>query len=583
MPDRCVYSPGSSDERTSRRLPRNQPTRTRYVSFTRFSFPRSLDYTPLARKKKRSSLFSPCASRSDPAYSFLTVRTEIFLRVEYVDYTARSVRTLLNWRAVTEKPFPHQSQIVTESADCPAYAIFWEQGTGKTRATLDTVTHLVRTDKIDAVLVLAPNGVHRVWIEEEVPKWMGKDGVFPVFWTSGKAGTLKHQRMMDDALNAPFPIVAMNFEGFMTDRGSKWAKRYLTERRVFFVIDESTGIKTPGIKRTRRIVAAGQYAPYRRILTGTPVANNPFDIYSQIRFLDKGFWKRNGFPTLSEFKKYFGIFKTGINTERNKTFEYVVGFRHLDELHQLIQPISSRVLKDEVLDLPPKLYAKRFFELTKEQRRVYKEIRDEFLTFLSSGQLVTAPLAITRMLRLHQVTSNYLPSEDGEQPMVSIDKVNPRLRCLEELLQEVSNSTIIWARFRRDIDQIMSKLNYIDSDGEKVVRAVRYDGTTSSDKRVEAIKLFQSGDRQFFVGNPAAAGLGLTLHRARTVIYYNNSFRLLDRLQSEDRAHRIGQVHPVEYVDIVAPGTIDVYILRALRSKVNIAAVITGDSVKEWI
>jgi len=171
------------------------------------------------------------------------------------------------------------------------------------------------------------------------------------------------------------------------------------------------------------------------------------------------------------------------------------------------------------------------------------------------------------------VTSNYLPSDDGEG-MIAIDKQNPRLACLATTLEEVHNSAIIWARFRKDIDQIIELL------GD---RAVRYDGETSNDDRAKAISAFQSEQVQFFVGNPAAGGMGLTLTKARTVIYYNNSFRLVDRLQSEDRAHRIGQPHPVEYIDIVAPGTIDTYVVSALRAKVNIASAVTGDRAKEWI
>jgi len=203
---------------------------------------------------------------------------------------------------------------------------------------------------------------------------------------------------------------------------------------------------------------------------------------------------------------------------------------------------------------------------------VYKEIKDEALTFLATGEMLTAPLAIVRMLRLQQVTCNYLPTETGDY--LDLAPNNPRLRCLETLLEEVTHGCIIWARFRRDIDLICEML------GDK---CVRYDGAVKDDARAQAKQRFQSGGAQFFVGNPAAAGMGLTLTAARTVVYYNNDFRLATRLQSEDRAHRIGQEHPVEYVDIMAPNTIDGHIVRALRNKVNIASVVTGDNLKEWI
>ena len=470
--------------------------------------------------------------------------------------------------------FAHQASILAQTTSSPAFALFWEQGTGKTRPILETAMALRDAGEIDALFILAPNGVHRAWVEDEVPKWFS--GGEAVFYTTGKARTGKHKKMMARALHTPeFSVVAMSYDAFMTQLGKAWAKSFFAKRRILYVLDESTEIKTPSAKRTISITASGKWAPYRRILTGTPITNSPFDLYTQIRFLDPSFWTRNGFPNFYSFKTYFGIWEKGINRSSGQAVEYefVKGYRNLDQLHAMIQPLVSRVTKDETLDLPPKLYTKRYFELSAEQRRVYDEIRTEAMTFLSSGDLVTAPLAITRLLRLHQVTSNYLPTP-GE-PSRDIDPAsNPRLACLLTLVEEVNHQAIIWARFHRDIDLIMEAL------GE---RAVRYDGLTSDDDRAAAKQRFQNGEVQFFVGNPAAGGKGLTLTAARTVIYYNNSFSLEDRLQSEDRAHRIGQEHPVDYVDIVAPGTVDVHIVRALRNKVNIAATVTGDTLKEWI
>ena len=473
------------------------------------------------------------------------------------------------------KPFAHQTEVLEHSKDFEAYALFWEQGTGKTKPTLDNAAYLAKKGEIDALLVLAPNEVPRNWVDDEIPKHLGRN-IAAATYVSSKAGTIKHRKMLHDTMAAPFCVVTMGYDAFMTIKGTKFAQLFFKKRKVMMVLDESHAIKSPGAKRTKRIIAAGKHAKYRRILTGTPIANSPFDIYSPVRFLEPTFWKERGFGFFSEFKHYFGIFRQGVNKQQGKerTYEYVVGYKNLEELKEMIAPISSRVLKDDVLDLPPKLYSKRYFELSKEQQRVYKELRDEALTFLSTGDLVAAPLAIVRLLRLHQVTCNYLPHEEGE-PLIAINDTNPRLECLRILLEEVGTTqAIIWARFREDINQIIGLLKD---------KAVRYDGQTSSDDRAKAKSAFQSGDVQFFVGNPAAAGTGLTLHAARTVIYYNNSFRLVERLQSEDRAHRIGQEHPVNYVDIMAQGTIDTYIVRALRNKVNIAAAITGDELKEWI
>jgi SNF2 family DNA or RNA helicase len=468
--------------------------------------------------------------------------------------------------------------VLAESRDATSFALFWEMGTGKTKLTLDTIAHLRSEGRIDAVVVVAPNGVHRNWIEDEIPKWFTLD-VQPYAWLSGKAGSQRHARAVDSLLVASFPFLAFSYEGLVTERAVKYLRKFFEKRRVFMVLDESTRIKTPAAKRTIKIVAAGRHAAYRRILTGTPVTNSPFDVYSQMKFLDPDFWKQRGFSTLAEFRNHFGIFKT-MENDRGQHWEQVVAFRNLSQLQALLAPVSSRVLKEDALDLPPKLYTKRYFDLSPEQIRVYREIRDEALTLLNSGELVTAALAITRLLRLQQVTSNYLPVDDlgdGDQHMVSISDHNPRLDCLLELLEEIGGQAIIWARFRRDIDQITEALT-------KAGRScARYDGKVGSDGRVAAKNAFQKGDVQFFVSNPAVGATGLTLTAARTVIYYNNSFKLEDRLQSEDRAHRIGQHHPVQYIDIVAPGTVDTHIVAALRNKINLASAVTGDQLKEWI
>jgi len=478
------------------------------------------------------------------------------------------------------KNYEHQERVFKLSKDLQDFAIFWEQGTGKTKLALDTACHLRRKGEINALFILAPNGVQRAWIEDEVPKWVDVDHA-AVFHTTSKMHTLRGKRELTDVMVHDFPIVAMSYDGIMTKKGSQYIAKLLRTHDAMFVCDESTAIKSASAKRTIRVLAAGKWAKYRRIMNGTPIPNSPFDLYSQVNFLIPNFWRERGFANSAVFKNYFGIWETGTYKEPKVTksgkvlteFKFVKGYRNLTELNGYLTSISDRVLKADVLDLPPKVYSKRYFELSAAQKKAYREIRDDALTFIATGELLTAPLAITKLLRLQQVTCNYLPSEAQER-MVDISPTNPRLNCLETLLEEVSHGCIIWARFRRDIDLITNLL------GD---RCVRYDGQTGEEERATAKRRFQSGDVQFFVGNPAAAGFGLTLTAARTVVYYNNDFRLVNRLQSEDRAHRIGQEHPVDYVDIVCPGTVDSHIVKALRNKVEIAAAVTGDKLKEWL
>lgn len=456
--------------------------------------------------------------------------------------------------------------------------MFWEQGTGKTRLVCDTITHLATQGKIDAVLVLAPNGVHQTWIDDEIPMWIGSHkAMFTGFWTSSKSGTLAHKKMVERAFEARFSIMAMGYEGFMTKAGKKFAQKLLKDRKVLMVCDESTAIKTPNAQRTKSIVAAGKHAAFRRILTGTPITNNPFDIYTQMRFLDSDFWKKSGFSSFTAFKTYFGVWEEGYNKEQSRQYQYVVAFRNLSDLKELLAPVSSRVLKKDTLDLPPKLYSKRYFTMSPEQKRIYRELADHAMALLSSGELITTPLVITQLLRLHQVTCNYLPAEDPDDPPRILDpNSNPRLDLLREVVGELGDQqAIIWARFDMDVDLIMQLL------GPKAVQA---DGRVKADQRTKNLNAFKQNKVQFLVSKPQTKGVsrGQTL-LCPAVIYFNNTFSLEDRLQSEDRPHRAGQTQAVNYIDIVAPGTVDVKIVAALRQKQNIASEITGDELKEWL
>jgi SNF2 family DNA or RNA helicase len=470
------------------------------------------------------------------------------------------------------KPFRHQLEEFLAHRDDESRAIFWEQGTGKTKLIIDTAAWLLQTGKIDGMLVIAPNGVHQNWVLRELVQHM-PEGVLERTYTfvfSSQRRNAKYLEQMEKVHARPeFVVVAMGYDGFMTKRGRLLARKFLQSRRVLFVLDESRRIKSPAAKRTRAIVAEGCHASYRRILTGTPVANGPFDVYAPIKFLDETFWSRHGLGSYLAFKTTFGVWEQLRLGHRQ--FQKLLAFRSLESLNKLLSTISNRVVKSEVLDLPPKLYSTRTFEMSPEQARHYREIRDDFVTFLATGEPLTAPLAITRELRLRQILSGYLPS-DLNSACLDFPELNARLYALEDLLDEVPHQAIIWANFTRDIDLICGLL------GDQVVR---YDGKVGEDDRTAAINRFQAGEVKYFVGNPAAGGTGLTLHAARTVIYYNNDFDLEKRLQSEDRAHRIGQAHPVNYIDLVCEGTVDERIADALQRKELISARILHDHLRQ--
>lgn len=488
-------------------------------------------------------------------------------------------------------PFPHQLREFEASKNKPAWALLWEMGCGKTKPTIDTVAHLAELGEITGLLILAPNGVHRNWVVDQLPIHT-PDALAETMrvhlWMSSKAGNKSHAKAAGETLeHKGFAAVAMSYDAIMTDVGAKYARSFLQKRRCMYVLDESPRIKTPGAKRTIRVLTSARYAPYRRILTGTLVDDKPFDVYTQLKFTNPDIWKAIGCDDNSAFKATFGIFKNQrISTGRQNQdgspkmaeFPMLVGYRNLDLLKRIVTENGSRLRKEDVLpDLPPKLYSKRYFEMTAEQWRVYEDLRREFYTFLESG-LVSADLAITRMLRFQQIASGYLPTDNGEDgELVKLCTPNPRIKLLVEIVEEAGHQVIVWAKYRADITSILEALK------EAGISATRYDGQCSETEMGNAVDAFKRGDVQVFVSNPAKGGEGLTLTCAKTMVYFNNSFKLSQRLQSEDRFHRIGQDRPVHVIDLAAVDTIDNAIIDSLRKKYELASFVQGDELRSWI
>jgi SNF2 family DNA or RNA helicase len=476
-------------------------------------------------------------------------------------------------------PFDHQASELKLHGDDLVRAIHWEQGTGKSWLGLATAERLKLAGKIDAIFITAPPGLHRNWINYEIPDHLSLPHA-TIAYQSKKAKTKKHQAECSDVLNASkdvMPILAMSYPGIKTVEGKKLAKAFLKKHRCLYLGDESNRFKTPSAKITRTILASSEYAPYKRTLCGTPITNSPFDIYTQFRFLDKNFWANTpyGLGSFQCFKTFFGVWIKGYNAAADREFDQCVGYKNLDILTKLVGSMASRVLKEDVLDLPAKLYSYSGFDMTPKQWKLYKEIEEEFFTELE-GEFIFTPLAITRMLRLQQISCGYLPTGD-ENECHMIEAKNPRLKALNETTQDLPHKAIIWARFIKDIDLICEML------GD---RAVRWDGSVDEDQREDNKLRFKTEpiDKvQFLVATPESMGEGHTLNEALTSIYYSNSYKMKERIQSEDRNHRAGQKDHVHYVDIVANKTKDVDIIDNLRGKFDNASTVVDGKIRQWL
>ena len=467
------------------------------------------------------------------------------------------------------KPFAHQKKALEMSWDKESFAYFMEMGTGKSKVLIDNIAMLYNAGKIDGALIVAPKGVYKNWFDSEIPTHMPD-------YIEKKVGLWKTKP--DDkalkplfATGAELHILIMNVEAFSTKKGMDFAEKFLSSHKALMGIDESTTIKNPAAKRTKNIVSLRPLTKYRRILTGSPVTKSPLDLFSQCYFLD---------PFLLDQSSYY-VFRTRYAVCRKinvsgRSVEIVVGYRNLGELSEKLKEFSYRVLKDDCLDLPKKTFVKRTVELTDEQKKLYKQMKQEAIAFLN-GKMVTSATVITQLMRLHQITCGHFTSNDGKVQDVKSNRIGQ----LMDVLEEMEGKAVIWAHYRYDIKKIVEAIS--KKYGENAV--VTYYGDTSTDDRQKAIKKIQDPESpvRFIVGTPQTGGYGITLTGASTMIYYSNGYDLEKRMQSEARIDRIGQEKPMTYIDLIAEDTIDTKIVTSLRNKVNIASEIMGEDLKAWI
>ena len=468
-------------------------------------------------------------------------------------------------------PYKHQLTALEKSWNRETYAYFMEMGTGKTKVLIDNAAMLYDKGKIDGLLIIAPKGVIGTWYNQELPAHL-PDHIenVTVLWQAliNKKQQSKLNTLFE--ISNDLHILIMNVEAFSTDKGVKFAKKFLLSHNTLMAIDESTTIKNPKALRTKSIVEISKMAKYRRVLTGSPVTKNPLDLYAQCYFLDP---EHLGHESYYSFRMRYAIMKTAYISGRS--IQLVSGFRNLAELSEKLKPFSYRVLKEDCLDLPPKIYMKRTIDLTAEQKKVYKQMKEEALAELH-GKQITTITALTQLMRLQQITCGHFVADDGTIQEIKSN----RLSELRDILEEVEGKAIIWAHWQRDIQSIVKEIKKVHGPWS----VVDYYGLTTQEARETNRKRFQEDDRcRFLVGTPQTGGYGITLTAANTVIYYSNGYDLEKRLQSEDRAHRIGQKKSVTYIDIIAEDTIDKKIQDSLRKKINIASEVLGEELRSWI
>ena len=480
-------------------------------------------------------------------------------------------RKIMNYKFKT-KPYAHQLKALEMSWDKPYFAYFMEMGTGKSKVLIDNIAMLYDAGKINGVLIVAPKGVYKNWYDSEIPTHMPDHVEYEdCLWQSM---IHKKQQAALDKVFVPgedLHILIMNVEAFSTKKGVEFAAKFLRCHRTMMAIDESTTIKNPDAKRTKHICSLGEYASYKRILTGSPVTKSPLDLYKQCEFLKKELLGHTSYYT---FRTRYAKMKTA--NFGGRSVQIVTGYQHLEELSEKLKVFSYRVLKDDCLDLPPKTFIKRMVQLTPDQTKLYKQMKVLALAQMD-GKIMTTATVLTQLMRLQQITCGHFTADDGTLKEVDSN----RLPELMNVLEEIEGKVVIWAHWQRDVHRIIREIS--KKFGENSF--VDYYGLTPMSERQKNIEKFQDPNSpvKYFIGTTQTGGYGITLTAASNMIYYSNGYDLEKRQQSEARIDRIGQHYPMTYIDIMCEHTVDERIVKALKKKVDIASKIMGEELKDWI
>jgi len=472
------------------------------------------------------------------------------------------------------RPYNHQREALRQAEGREGFAWLMEMGAGKTKVAIDEMSKLILAGSVTRVLILAPKAVYMNWLLREIPTHMPdsvRSSCEIVEWRPG-GGSSAHQVKLNKLLNSDRPyVLIMNIEAMSSgDKALKCALRHVSSGPAAVYLDESTTIKNPTSTRTKRAVEISRHCAVRRIMTGSPATRSPLDIYSQFEFLGR---RMLGFSSYFSFRARYAVIEE--KYVGGRVVKVPVAYRDTEDLARRIKPHSYRVTKEECLDLPPKIYTMREVELSPQQRRMYDEVRRSAQSEIGEGSFVSATQVMQQMTRMHQILCGHVRDEEGNLHYLQ----NNRLETMMEVIEESCGKVIIWSAYRPDIDTIVHKIREVY--GPQSV--VEFHGGTTLDDRERATTRFQEDPECRFIVSNETGARGNTWTAASHVIYYSNGYNLETRIQSEDRAHRVGQKKSVTYTDLYVPGTIDERVIRALRDKIDIASTITGDKYREWL
>jgi len=459
------------------------------------------------------------------------------------------------------EPREYQRKGLDKAWEKRTFAFYMDMGTGKTKTLLDLFSAYYINGDIDRVLVVTKLSTKKNWMDEIRIHSPIECDVMALDTSKAKAF-----EQWNTAVDGRCKFLIVGTESLAAGGAVNLAQKFVDcSTRVGMVVDEAHMIKSHSAVRSKNCMRLGLSANYKVIMTGTPVANGPMDVFMQFEFLDPNIIGIGDFYSFRNRYAVMGGFEG----------KQIVGYQHMEELIELVAPFVYQVRKSEVLtELPPKVYQTRTVLMNDEQKRLYKEIakRDQAV---SGDQGITVKTVLERMLRLQEIAGGIITFErnpDLYNPNKftrnRIAGKNPKIEELLAITEENEVSTIVWCRFIPEIEMVCEALR--ERYGRSAVVEI-YGAISEEDRHHNVKELFETGKARFIVGNAATGGVGLNMIRAELVVYYSNSFSFTDREQSEDRAHRMGQTKSVTYIDLVADGTVDVVVAKALVEKKDVS------------
>jgi len=456
------------------------------------------------------------------------------------------------------QPYEHQIDALNRAWLKPAFAYFLEMGTGKSKIIIDEIINLVEKQEINCAIILAPNNVHINWKGEFIKHWPNYNKIAIQIWRSGLSEIArgKFENETRTIINSNKTLIfLMNIEALSTKSGQEYLRRILLARRMAYVaIDESHKIKNPAAIRTKAAIWLGGLAKYKRLATGTEAEEGLENLFSQFRFLDASIV---GSRSYTAFKSMYCIMGGYENRE-------IKGYQNEKMLAAKIAPYIYSKRKKDCLDLPDKVYVTHEIGLTAEQHRICTQLEEELIYELSNGQIVDATLALTRMVRIQQVLCGHINAPPNESESTRYAEVIPSHRAdyVAELIENANSKVIVFCRFIKDVELIISACAKRDLSGIGISSLVE------GSRRLDEINRWRRDPSlKVLAITTSTGGTGLTLNEAKTTIFYSNSWSSTDRIQAEDRNHRIGQESKVTYHDIIVRNKIDHRLLLALKNK----------------